>query len=567
MQSSSYHYVNKMDRDDAYFDKCVESVEQRLHTKPLPLQMPIGMAEDFKGVIDLLKMKAYIPEDDMGKIIDEVEIPEELKAEAQKRHDALIESIVETDDALLERYFEGDEISMEELKDAIRKATIAKTVTPMLCGSSYKNKGVQNLLDAMVEYLPSPLDIPPIKGINPNTEQEEERAADVNAPLSGLAFKIATDPFVGGLTFFRVYSGVLKAGSYVYNSITGKTERVGRLIRMHANNRTEISEVGAGDIAAIVGLKDTITGHTLCDEKHPIQLESMNFPEPVIQLAIEPKTKDMQEKMALALAKLSREDPSFRVSTNEETGQTLIAGMGELHLEIIVDRLLREFKVEANVGNPQVSYRETIRKPVNAEGKYIRQSGGKGQYGHCLIKMEPLERGAGYEFVDATVGGSIPKEYIQPINNGIKEARMCGVVAGYETVDFKVTVYDGSFHEVDSSEMAFKIAGSLAFKDGAAKADPVLLEPIMKVTVEVPDDYLGTVMGNLTSRRGILLGNESLPGIQRINAEVPLAEMFGYATDLRSQTQGRGTFVMEPLKYQEVPKSITEKVVGERNKK
>ena len=560
-------YVNKMDRDDAYFDKCVESVEQRLHTKPLPLQMPIGMAEDFKGVIDLLKMKAYIPEDDMGKIIDEVEIPEELKAEAQKRHDALIESIVETDDALLERYFEGDEISMEELKDAIRKATIAKTVTTMLCGSSYKNKGVQNLLDAMVEYLPSPLDIPPIKGINPNTEQEEERPADFNAPLAGLAFKIATDPFVGGLTFFRVYSGVLKAGSYVYNSITGKTERVGRLIRMHANNRTEISEVGAGDIAAIVGLKDTITGHTLCDEKHPIQLESMNFPEPVIQLAIEPKTKDMQEKMALALAKLSREDPSFRVSTNEETGQTLIAGMGELHLEIIVDRLLREFKVEANVGNPQVSYRETIRKPVNAEGKYIRQSGGKGQYGHCLIKMEPLERGAGYEFVDATVGGSIPKEYIQPINNGIKEARMCGVVAGYETVDFKVTVYDGSFHEVDSSEMAFKIAGSLAFKDGAAKADPVLLEPIMKVTVEVPDDYLGTVMGNLTSRRGILLGNESLPGIQRINAEVPLAEMFGYATDLRSQTQGRGTFVMEPLKYQEVPKSITEKVVGERNKK
>lgn len=560
-------YVNKMDRDDAYFDKCVESVEQRLHTKPLPLQMPIGMAEDFKGVIDLLKMKAYIPEDDMGKIIDEVEIPEELKAEAQKRRDALIESIVETDDALLERYFEGDEISLDELNKAIRKATIAKMVTPMLCGSSYKNKGVQNLLDAMVEYLPSPLDIPPIKGINPNTEQEEEREADVNAPLSGLAFKIATDPFVGGLTFFRVYSGVLKAGSYVYNSITGKTERVGRLIRMHANNRTEISEVGAGDIAAIVGLKDTITGHTLCDEKHPIQLESMNFPEPVIQLAIEPKTKDMQEKMALALAKLSREDPSFRVSTNEETGQTLIAGMGELHLEIIVDRLLREFKVEANVGNPQVSYRETIRKPVNAEGKYIRQSGGKGQYGHCLIKMEPLERGAGYEFVDATVGGSIPKEYIQPINNGIKEARMCGVVAGYETVDFRVTVYDGSFHEVDSSEMAFKIAGSLAFKDGAAKADPVLLEPIMKVTVEVPDDYLGTVMGNLTSRRGILLGNESLPGIQRINAEVPLAEMFGYATDLRSQTQGRGTFVMEPLKYQEVPKSITEKVVGERNKK
>ena len=560
-------YVNKMDRDDAYFDKCVESVRDRLHTKPLPLQMPIGMAESFKGVIDLLKMKAYIPEDDLGKIIDEVEIPDEYKAEAQKRRDALIESIVETDDALLEKYFEGQEISIEELNKAIRAATISKKVTPMLCGSSYKNKGVQNLLDAMVEYLPSPLDIEAIKGINPETEKEESREANVNAPFAGLAFKIATDPFVGGLTFFRVYSGVLKAGSYVYNSITGKTERVGRLIRMHANNRTEIQEVGAGDIAAIVGLKDTITGHTLCDEKHPIQLESMNFPEPVIQLAIEPKTKDMQEKMALALAKLSREDPSFRVSTNAETGQTLIAGMGELHLEIIVDRLLREFKVEANVGQPQVSYRETITKPVKAEGKYIRQSGGKGQYGHCLIEMEPLERGTGYEFVDKTVGGSIPKEYIQPINNGIKEAKMCGVLAGYETVDFRVTVYDGSFHEVDSSEMAFKIAGSMAFKDGANKAGPVLLEPIMKVTVEVPDEYLGTVMGNLTSRRGILLGNDTIPGIQRINAEVPLAEMFGYATDLRSQTQGRGTFVMEPLKYQEVPKSITDKIVGERAKK
>ena len=468
---------------------------------------------------------------------------------------------------VIEEYLEGEEISLAELNKAIRAATISKKVTPMLCGSSYKNKGVQNLLDAMVEYLPSPLDIDAIKGINPDTGKEESREASVNAPFAGLAFKIATDPFVGGLTFFRVYSGILKAGSYVYNSITGKTERVGRLIRMHANNRTEIQEVGAGDIAAIVGLKDTITGHTLCDEKHPIQLESMNFPEPVIQLAIEPKTKDMQEKMALALGKLSREDPSFRVSTNNETGQTLIAGMGELHLEIIVDRLLREFKVEANVGQPQVSYRETITKPVKAEGKYIRQSGGKGQYGHCLIEMEPLERGTGYEFVDKTVGGSIPKEYIQPINNGIKEAKMCGVLAGYETVDFRVTVYDGSFHEVDSSEMAFKIAGSMAFKDGANKAGPVLLEPIMKVTVEVPDEYLGTVMGNLTSRRGILLGNDTIPGVQRINAEVPLAEMFGYATDLRSQTQGRGTFVMEPLKYQEVPKSITDKIVGERAKK
>ena len=559
-------YVNKMDRDDAYFDKCVDSVRDRLRTKPLPLQMPIGMAETFKGVIDLLTMKAYIPEDDMGKIIDEVEIPADYQEEAKKRHDALIESIVELDDKLLEKYFAGEEITLPELKQAIRKATISKAVTPMLCGSSYKNKGVQNLLDAMVDYLPSPLDIESIKGINPETEKEEERHADPNGPLAGLAFKIATDPFVGTLTFFRVYSGTLKAGSYVYNANNGKTERVGRLIRMHANNRTEIQEVAAGDIAAIVGLKDTITGHTLCDEKHPIQLESMKFPEPVIQLAIEPKSKDMQEKMSLALGKLSREDPSFRVSTNQETGQTLIAGMGELHLEIIVDRLLREFKVEANVGQPQVSYRETIRDTVNAEGKYVRQSGGKGQYGHCWVKFEPLEPGSGFQFEDKTVGGSIPKEFIQPVCNGINEARMNGVVAGYETVDFKATVYDGSYHDVDSSEMAFKIAGSLAFKEGASKAHPVLLEPIMKVMVEVPDEYLGTVMGNLTSRRGILLGNDTVPGYQRINAEVPLAEMFGYATDLRSQTQGRGTFVMEPLKYQEVPKNIAEKVAGERAK-
>ncbi len=559
-------FVNKMDRDDAYFDKCVESVRDRLHTKPLPLQMPIGMADTFKGIIDLLTMKAYIPEDDLGKIVDEVEIPDEYKEEAQKRHDALIESIVETDDALLEKYFGGEEITVDELKQAIRKATIAKQVTPMLCGSSYKNKGVQNLLDAMVDYLPAPTDIESIKGINPETGEEEYRHPDFNAPLAGLAFKIATDPYVGTLTFFRVYSGTLKAGSYVYNANTGKTERVGRLIRMHANNRTEISEVKAGDIAAIVGLKDTITGHTLCDEDHPIQLESMKFPEPVIQLAIEPKTKDMQEKMAIALGKLSREDPSFRVQTDQETGQTLISGMGELHLEIIVDRLLREFKVEANVGKPQVAYRETIRKTVEAEGKFVRQSGGKGQYGHCWVKFEPLEPGAGYEFVDKTVGGSIPKEFIQPVNKGIDEARMNGVIAGYETIDFRATVFDGSYHDVDSSEMAFKIAGSLAFKEGAAKADPVLLEPIMKVEVDVPDEYLGTVMGNLTSRRGILLGNDSIPGYQRVRAEVPLAEMFGYATDLRSQTQGRGTFVMEPLKYQEVPKSITEKIVGERKK-
>ena len=571
-QATKYHvpaiiYVNKMDRDAADFFACVKSIETRLKTNALPIQMPIGSAETFSGIIDLLTMKAEIYKDDMGKEIEETEIPADLKDEAQALHDAMIEKIVETDDALLERYFEGDEITLAELKVALRKATIAKTLTPVLCGSSYKNKGVQMLIDAMVDYLPSPLDIPAIKGMNPDTNEEEDRPADENAPFAGLAFKIMTDPFVGGLTFFRVYSGKLTAGTYVYNSNTGKQERVGRLIRMHSNNRTEISEVGAGDIAAIVGLKDTITGHTLCDEKHPIQLESMEFPEPVIQLAIEPKTKDMQEKMALALAKLMREDPSFKVSTDKETGQTIIAGMGELHLEIIVDRLKREFKVEANVGAPQVSYKETIRNACKAEGKFVRQSGGKGQYGHCLIEMEPLEQGAGYEFVDKTVGGSIPKEFIQPINNGINEARMNGILAGYETVDFKVTVYDGSFHEVDSSEMAFKIAGSLAFKDGCNKGGAVLLEPIMAVQVELPDEYLGTVMGNLTSRRGILLGTETKPGVQVVNAEVPLAEMFGYATDLRSQTQGRGTFSMEFKKYAEVPKSIGEKIIDQRAKK
>ena len=557
-------YVNKMDRDAADFFGCLESIERRLKTKTLAIQMPIGEADTFSGIIDLLTMKAEIYKDDLGKEIEITDIPQDLLAKAQQLRDEMVEKIVETDDALLEKYFEGSEITIDELKKAIRKGTIKKTFVPVLCGSSYKNKGVQMLLDAMVEYLPSPLDIDAITGINPETGETESRNPDENAPLAGLAFKIMTDPFVGGLTFFRVYSGKLTAGSYVYNSNTGKTERVGRLIRMHANNRQEISEVSAGDIAAIVGLKDTITGHTLCDEKHPIQLESMEFPEPVIQLAIEPKTKDMQEKMALALAKLSREDPSFRVSTNSETGQTLIAGMGELHLEIIVDRLLREFKVEATVGNPQVSYREAIKKPVRAEGKFIRQSGGKGQYGHCIIEMEPLPAGSGYEFIDKTVGGSIPKEYIPAVNAGISEARMNGVLAGYETVDFRVTLVDGSFHEVDSSEMAFKIAGSMAFQDGAKKADPVILEPIMKVSVEVPDDYLGTVMGNLTARRGMLTGTESAAGVQIVSAEVPLAEMFGYATDLRSQTQGRGNYVMEPLRYQEVPKSIAATIIGER---
>ena len=559
-------YVNKMDRDAADFYGCVDSIRDRLKTNPLPIQMPIGEADTFAGIIDLLTMKAEVYEDDMGTKIDIVEIPEEYKAKAQQLHDQLVETIVETDDALLERYFEGDEISLDELKKALRKATIDRTIVPVLCGSSYKNKGVQMLLDAMVEYLPSPLDIDHIEGTNPETGEVEKRAPSEDAPFAGLAFKIMTDPFVGRLAFFRVYSGKLTAGSYVYNSNKGEKERVGRLIRMHANQREEIKEVGAGDIAAIVGLKDTITGETLCDEKNPIVLESMEFPEPVIKVAIEPKTKLMQEKMILALVKLAEEDPTFKTYTDQETGQTIIAGMGELHLEIIVDRLLREFKVEANVGKPQVAYKETIRKATRAEGKFVRQSGGKGQYGHCIIDMEPLEPGAGYQFEDKTVGGSIPKEYIQPINNGIIEASKNGVIAGYETVDFKVTVIDGSYHEVDSSEMAFKIAGSMAFKDGALKANPVLLEPIMKVQVEVPDDYLGTVMGNLTSRRGILTGNETKPGVQVVNAEVPLGEMFGYATDLRSQTQGRGTFTMEFLKYAEVPKNIAENIVGQRKK-
>ncbi len=559
-------YVNKMDRDAADFYGCVDSIRDRLKTNPLAIQMPIGEADTFSGIIDLLTMKAEVYEDDLGTKIDVIDIPEEYKAKAQQLHDEMIEKIVETDDALLEKYFEGAEITLDELKKALRKATIARTIVPVLCGSSYKNKGVQMLLDAMVEYLPSPLDIDHIEGVNPDTGETETRAPSEDAPFAGLAFKIMTDPFVGRLAFFRVYSGKLTAGSYVYNSNKGEKERVGRLIRMHANQREEIKEVGAGDIAAIVGLKDTITGETLCDEKNPIVLESMEFPEPVIKVAIEPKTKLMQEKMVLALVKLAEEDPTFKTYTDQETGQTIIAGMGELHLEIIVDRLLREFKVEANVGKPQVAYKETIRKATRAEGKFVRQSGGKGQYGHCVIEMEPLEPGAGYVFEDKTVGGSIPKEYIQPINNGIQEASKNGVIAGYETVDFKVTVVDGSYHEVDSSEMAFKIAGSMAFKEGALKANPVLLEPIMKVQVEVPDDYLGTVMGNLTSRRGILTGNESKPGVQVVNAEVPLGEMFGYATDLRSQTQGRGTFTMEFLKYSEVPKNIAETIVGQRKK-
>ena len=563
-------YVNKMDRDAADFFGCVNSIEERLKTKALPIQLPIGEADTFTGIIDLLTMKAEVYEDDLGTVIDVTDIPADYKDKAQKLHDEIVEKIVETDDELLTKYFDGEEISIDELKKAIRNATISRALTPVLCGSSYKNKGVQMLLDAMVEYLPSPLDIDHIEGVNPETGETETRAPSEDAPFAGLAFKIMTDPFVGRLAFFRVYSGKLTAGSYVYNSNKGEKERVGRLIRMHANQREEIKEVGAGDIAAIVGLKDTITGETLCDEKHPIVLESMDFPEPVIRVAIEPKTKLMQEKMVLALVKLAEEDPTFKTYTDQETGQTIIAGMGELHLEIIVDRLLREFKVEANVGAPQVAYKETIKRKAHAEGKFVRQSGGKGQYGHCVIDIEPVPAGTHLEdaerFVDKTVGGSIPKEYIQPVFNGIKEAAKNGILAGYEVVDYKVTLLDGSYHEVDSSEMAFKIAGSMAFKDGCAKADPVLLEPIMRVQVEVPDDYLGTVMGNITSRRGILTGNETRPGVQIVNAEVPLGEMFGYATDLRSQTQGRGTFTMEFLKYAEVPKNIAEGIIGQRKK-
>ena len=559
-------YVNKMDRDAADFYGCVQAIKERLNANPLPLQIPIGEAETFSGIIDLLEMKAYIYTNDIGTDIQITDIPEEYKERANKYHQQLIETVAETDDALLEKFFAGEEFTIDELKAAIRKATIEMKVTPVCCGSSYKNKGVQKLIDAMVVYMPSPLDIAHIKGTNPKTGEEEERETNENAPFSGLAFKIATDPFVGKLAFFRVYSGKLTSGSYVYNSTKDTKERVGRLLKMHANTRQEVNEVGAGDIAAIVGLKDTTTGDTLCDADHPIILESMEFPDPVIKVAIEPKTKQMQEKMVLALIKLAEEDPTFKTYTDKETGQTIIAGMGELHLEIIVDRLLREFKVEANVGKPQVAYRETIRNAVKAEGKYVRQSGGKGQYGHCLIEMEPLEAGKGYEFIDKTVGGSIPKEYIPAIDAGIREAKETGILAGYETVDFRVTVYDGSFHEVDSSEMAFKIAGSLAFKDGCKKGGAVLLEPIMKVQVELPDEYLGNVMGNITSRRGILQGTESRPGVQIINAEVPLAEMFGYATDLRSATQGRGTFSMEFSHYSEVPKSISEKIIGERAK-
>ena len=558
-------YVNKMDINGANFFNVINMMKTRLGAHPVALQIPIGKEDTFKGMIDLVTMKAEIYEDDLGKTINETDIPDEYKAQAEEYRGILLEAVAETDDALMEKYFAGEELSVDEIRAAVRKATLDMTMNPVFCGSSYKNKGVQKLLDAVVYYLPSPVDIAHVKGTDPKGE-EVERKTDDNEPFSGLAFKIAADPFVGKLAFFRCYSGVCPAGSYVLNSTKNKKERIGRLLLMHANSRTDIDEVRAGDICAIVGLKDTTTGDTLCDASHPIILESMEFPEPVIRVAIEPKTKAGQEKMTMALIKLAEEDPTFKTYTDQETGQTIIAGMGELHLDIIVDRLLREFKVEANVGKPQVAYRETIRKKVEAEGKYIRQSGGKGQYGHCKIIMEPLEQGQGYMFEDKTVGGSVPKEYIPAVDNGIQEARMSGILAGYECVDFKVTLYDGSYHEVDSSEMAFKIAGSMAFKDGMKKGDAYLLEPIMKVDVTLPDEYLGDVMGNVSSRRGTIFGTDLVNGSQIIHAEIPLSEMFGYATDLRSRTQGRGNYTMQFDHYAEVPRNIAEKVIGERAK-
>ncbi len=557
-------YVNKMDINGANFENAVEMMRDRLKTNPLPIVLPIGKEDTFVGVIDVIEKKAEIYKNDLGTEIEVTEVPAEYRDTVESAHAAVVEIAAESYDDLMEKFFEEGDLPVEDIKKGLRKATIDMKVTPVLCGSSYRNKGVQNLLDAIVDYLPSPLDIDHIKGVNPNSGEEEERKTDDNAPFAGLAFKIMADPFVGKLAFFRSYSGVLRSGSYVYNSTKGKKERIGRLLRMHANHREECDEIYAGDICAIVGLKDTTTGDTLCDEAHPIVLEQMEFPEPVIRVAIEPKTKQGQEKMSIALGKLAEEDPTFKTYTDTETGQTIIAGMGELHLEIIVDRLLREFRVEANVGRPQVAYKETIRQAVEAEGLFKRQTGGHGQYGHCKIRLEPQEPGKGYEFVDETVGGSIPKEFIQPINKGIQEAAKNGILAGYEVVDFKVTVYDGSYHDVDSSEMAFKIAGSMALKDGLAKAKSVLLEPIMSVEITTPEQYFGDLMGNVTARRGVIQGTEDRNGVKVIDAHIPLSEMFGYATDLRSRTQGRGNYSMQFSHYAEVPKSVAEKIVGKK---
>ena len=559
-------YVNKMDIMGANFYRCVDMLRDRLKCNAVPIQLPIGSEETFKGIIDLIDMKADVYYDDMGVDIRVEDIPEDMKEKAQEYHDAMIEAIAENDEALMEKYLDGQELTKAEIKAALRKETIANTVVPVTCGTSYRNKGVQKLLDAIVDYMPAPTDIEDIKGVNPRTGEEESRPSDDNAPFAALAFKIATDPFVGKLCFFRVYSAAVEAGTTVYNSVKDNNERIGRILQMHANHRKDIECCYAGDIAAAVGLKNTTTGDTLCDPAHPIILESMEFPEPVIRVAIEPKTKAGSEKMGLALAKLAEEDPTFRTWTDEETGQTIIAGMGELHLEIIVDRLLREFKVEANVGAPQVAYRECIRRPASSNTKYARQSGGKGQYGHCIIDIEPNESGKGYEFINAVVGGDVPKEFIEPINQGIQGAMQTGILAGYPVEDVKVTLKGGSYHEVDSSEMAFKIAGSMAFKDAMAKADPAIMEPIMKVSVIVPDDYMGDVIGDLNARRGQIQGMEAMNGSQRINAFVPLAQMFGYATDLRSKTQGRGQYSMEPSHYAEVPKSIAESIIAGRKK-
>ena len=570
-QADKYHvprmaFVNKMDIMGADFYNVVRMMRDRLKCNAVPIQLPIGVEDTFKGIIDLVEMKAYVYYDDLGKDIRVEDIPADMQAKADEYHHELLEHVAEQDEELLMKYLDGEELTIEEIKSCIRKSTIANHMVPVCCGSSYRNKGVQKLLDAVVDYMPAPTDVPDIKGVNPDTEEEETRPSSDDAPFAALAFKIMTDPYVGKLCFFRVYSGTVDAGTSVYNSVKKNNERMGRILQMHANHRKDIETCYAGDIAGAVGLKNTTTGDTLCDAKHPIVLESMEFPEPVIRVAIEPKTKVGQEKMGLGLAKLAEEDPTFRTYTDEETGQTIIAGMGELHLEIIVDRLLREFKVEANVGKPQVAYKETVRKMADVDHKYARQSGGKGQYGHVKIRLEPNESGKGYEFRNEVVGGAIPKEYIPAVDAGIRGAMASGVLAGYPVVDCIVTLYDGSYHEVDSSEMAFKIAGSMAFKEAMRKADPVILEPIMKVCVIVPEEYMGDVIGDLNSRRGQIRGFEDRPGAKQIDAFVPLSEMFGYATDLRSKTQGRGQYTMEPSHYIELPKNIAEKLVTSRTK-
>ena len=559
-------YVNKMDIMGADFFHVLDMIHERLKCNAVPIQLPIGREDTFKGIIDLVEMNADVYYDDKGEDMRVEEIPADMADLAAEYREKLMDAVSMFDDEIMEMFLEGKDVPVEKIRTAIRKATIANEFVPVTCGTSYKNKGVQKLLDAIVDYMPAPTDIPPIKGVNPDTEEEDERPSDDNAPFSALVFKIATDPFVGRLAYTRIYSGVLNTGTGVLNSTKGQKERIGRILQMHANHREDLETVYSGDIAAVIGLKNSTTGDTLCDEKHPIILESMEFPDPVIRVAIEPKTKAGQEKMGLALAKLAEEDPTFKTWTDEETGQTIIAGMGELHLEIIVDRLLREYKVEANVGAPQVAYKETIRKSVEQDTKYARQSGGKGQYGHVKIRVEPNEPGAGYVFENSIVGGAIPKEYIPAVDAGIQGAMQAGVLAGYPVEDVKVTLYDGSFHEVDSSEMAFKIAGSMAFKEACRKANPVLLEPVMKVDVIVPDDYLGNVIGDLTSRRGMVQGQESRTGATQVTAHVPLAEMFGYATDLRSRTQGRGQYSMEPHSYVEIPKSIAEKIIAQRGK-